>query len=129
MTKAYIVQRRSYEYDDNTYTASEGGNAVRAYTSLAAATQAAVDMTVEGFKEGDFDYLAEVAAFKADSEAFEVIESHGFELIDGYIRWGEAREISEAAQSGAFTDEDLRKIARSLNSYYAIYFVQEVEVD
>lgn len=129
MTKVYIVQRRSYEYDDNTYSVTEGGNAVRAYTSLAAASQAAIDMMVSGFKRGDFEYLAEHAVFDDCSDALDVLKSHGFELRDGYIGWEDAREIAHSAQNGGFTDEDLRKIARSLNGYCTTYFVQEVEID
>lgn len=129
MTKAYIVQRRSYEYDDSTYSVTEGGNAVRAYTSLAAASQAAIDMMVSGFKQGDFEYLAECAAFDDYCDALDVFKSRGFGLSDGYIGWEDAREIAHSAQNGGFTDEDLRKIARSLNKDYTTYFVQEVEID
>jgi len=127
--KVYVIQRRSFEYDDSNYEVTEGGNAVRAYTSLAAANQAAIDMMVEGFKEGDLEYLSETAAFDHGSEALQVFKDRGFELRDGYIGWEESREISRAAQHGIFTDDDLRKIARSVNDYCATYFVQEVEVD
>lgn len=129
MTKVYVVQRRSYEYDDSTYTASEGGSAVRAYTSLAAAEQATIDMMVEGFKEGDIEYLAESSSFNFDTDVFELLAGRGYEMRDGYLRWDDARDISESIKYGAFTDEDLRKIARGLNKYSATYYVEKVEVD
>lgn len=75
MRKIYVVQARSYEYNDETYDRSDGGNVVHAYSSEDAANDAVLLKTIESFRNGGMCYLAE-AYNVFDDEALDILEKH-----------------------------------------------------
>jgi len=127
--KMYIVQCRHYEYNDETYEATDGGNVVHAYSTLKAAEDAAAKMTVEEFKQGRFDYFYDANTRDFSEDALRVFESHGAAPECSYFSFDDCEEISASMQRGHYSDEELDKIARGLPDWKALFFVEEVDVD
>lgn len=128
MSKIYVVQARSYEYNDETYETSDGGNVVHAYTSQAAAQTAQVRLTMDRLRDGGMCYLYEQYDV-FDQDALGVLEKHDLQPKGDYLGYYEAKDISDAIKSGQITEDDLRVLARGITSGRELFFVEEVEVD
>lgn len=127
--KMYVIQRRHFEYNDEGYDSSDGGNVVHAYSTLKAAEDAAVKMTVDELKDGRFDYFYDANAGDFSYDALRVLESHGIIPERSYFGYDECEEAGEAMRRGHYSDEELDTIARGLPNWKTLYFVEEVEVD
>lgn len=57
MNKIYVVMERNYEYNDETYDSSGGGNSVIAFDSKWLADYEALSQTVDLFKSRDGAYM------------------------------------------------------------------------
>lgn len=128
MTKIYVVQARAYEYNDEGYDCTEGGNVVHAYTSLAAAETARIQLTMDRLRNGGMCYLTEKRVDFSD-DALGVLEKHDLQPKDDYIDYYEGEDITDAIKSGQITEDELRTLARGIESDYALFFIEEVEVD
>lgn len=127
--KMYVIQRRNFEYNDETYNCTDGGNAVRAYNTLEAANDAVVAMTVNELKEGRFYYYYDTSVDDFSDEAIKLFLGHGVDIERSYISYGECEDISDSMARGDYTDEELHIIAYGLPSWKSLYFVEEVEAD
>lgn len=123
----YVVLARDYEYNDETYERSDGGNVVHAYSTYEAAEAARLRLTVESLKNGGMAYLAE--QYDVFSGAVcDMLETFGFSL-DGRLDYYVASDISEAIRAGHIGGEYLIKLAGGIKEGYELYFIQRVEVD
>jgi len=128
MSKIYVVQARSYEYNDETYDTSAGGNVVHAYTSLAAAQTAQVRLTMDRLRDGGMCYLYEhYGVF--DGDALDMLEKYELQPKGDYLDYDKCESISDAIESGQITEDDLRVLARGITSGHELFFIEEVEVD
>lgn len=125
--KIFVLQERYYEYNDETYDASDGGNAVRAYTTLQAAKDAAVKLTIKELRDGGSQYFYEKYDVFDDS-ALEVLQKYDLEPKSNFIRYDEAQEINAAIQHGNFSEDELIIIAKGIEEHCSLFFVQEVEI-
>ena len=128
MTKIYVVQARSFEYNDETYDSSDGGNVIHAYSSLAAAETAKINETLNSLRNGCLSYLAEQYDV-LDDAAYEMLMHYGLEPKGEWLGYYEAEDISEAIKSGKITNDDLRILATGLKPGRELYFIEEVEID
>lgn len=128
MSKIYVVQARNYEYDDERYESTEGGNVVRAYTSLAAAETDRIQRTMNSLRDGGMSLLIERYDIFTD-EALEVLEKHELQPSGHYLDYYEAEDISDAIKSGQITEDELRILARGIERGHELFFIEEVEVD
>lgn len=102
MRKVYVVVKRGYEYNDQTYDMAEGGNPERAFSTHEAAQKAASEMSLEFAKEWVSSYYSDLSAFSE-------------ELYD----------------NDDFTAMSLEEQLKYLNSHHDIWFygVKEVELE
>jgi hypothetical protein len=128
MRKIYVVQARSYEYNDETYDRSDGGNVVHAYSSEDAANAALLEKTMESFRTGGMCYLAE-AYNVFDDEALDILEKHNLAPKSDYLGYYEAEDITDAIKSGKITEDELRILALEIKPGLELFFIEEVEVD
>ncbi len=127
MNKLYVVQRRSFEYNDETYEMTEGGNVVHAYSTYDAAKNAALEMTVKSLKDGGIEYLMEhYNVF--DGDVIDLFESRGIETSE-YLSYDEVEEINAAIKAGRYTEDQLKVIAKGITPGNELYYVEEVKVD
>ena len=129
MTKIYVVQARSFEYNDDTYDRSDGGNVVHAYSSEDAAFAALLEKTMESFRTGGMCYLAEAYNVFDDDEALDILEKHNLAPKSEYLGYYEAEDITDAIKSGKITEDELRILADSVRHGLELFFIEEVEVD
>lgn len=129
MTKIYVVQARSFEYNDETYESTGGGNVIHAYSTKEAAETAMIDETIASLRNGGLSYLA---------EQYDVLEDTAYDMLEKYyslepkaewLGYYEAEDISEAIKSGKITDDHLRILATGLKPGCGLYFIEEVEID
>lgn len=128
MRKIYVVQARSYEYNDQTYSHSDGGNVVHAYSSLEKANEAKIIETMKSFRIGGLTYLVEQYDLFTD-EAYDILEKHNLAPKSDYLGYYEAEDITEAIKSGKITEDELQVLAHGLMAGRELFFIEEVEID
>ena len=126
--KIYVVQSRNFEYNDETYDTSEGGNVVHAYTSQAEAHAAALRLTMDSLRDGGICYLTEKYNV-FDQDALGVLEKHELQPNGDYLDYYEADAITHAIKSGQISEDELRILSRGINSGNELFFVEVVSVD
>ena len=128
MNKLYVVQSRSYEYNDETYEMSSGGNVVHAYTTLDAAKTAQEKLTIDSLRDGGLKYLAEQYDVFTD-EVLDMLASYDLSPKSLYLGYYEAEDISDAIKAGRISDEYVKLLARGIKLGRELYFIEEVNVD
>jgi len=120
--KLYVVLERSYEYNDETYDASEGGNAVIAFNSKDAAEKEAVKRTADFLRGtnvdtiynwGDiFNNTANAVLGKRGISRNDLDDHEEFEKLVGY--------------TGSTDDADIVVLASALKN--PVFFVESIDL-
>lgn len=125
--KVYVVLERNYEYNDETYEAFEGGNAVLAFHSRENAIDKAISLTANWLKVagGDILYNYEDSYFIANDKLDEVLRKYGFDPETGFD-WNGWNDICSKFVND-FSVEDLKIVAKNLIN--PMFFVEEIELE
>lgn len=134
MSKVWVVMRRDYEYNDETYNANEGGNNIIAFTTELDAQIDADERNINTFrKEGGYMYLGYDAGdnFNETDDLVNFLEtlgdtenedrSYSYDDLGDYYRFEEIMDYLKNA-----TDDEIMVFVNALVN--PEYYVEAVEV-
>lgn len=122
MTKTlFAVLERNFEYNDEGYDVGEGGNVVRAFTTLQAAEAHALKCSVARLKHSAELLAGSHIGDVFTEEAAKFLYENGLDE-DNYIP-------HDTHMFSTLSDEDLETLCLNINDYYKFFFVQSVEVE
>jgi hypothetical protein len=122
--KMWVVLERKFEYNDETYDSTEGGNCIIAYKTEKEADNACERMMVESIRKGvTYMYAGCGSVFYRDPALYAVLEKYGVDY-DSLYRYDACEELFEKLMTAP--EEDLVVVVDLL--VYPLYFVQDVEV-
>ena len=122
MSTLYVVLERHFEYNDETYDASEGGNAIKAFNKIESAEKDVINRTVDFLLGDDISELYNYSSIFT-SDASLVLEKIGisFEDLEDYDGFDRFSSVI-----GKLDRDDIVLLAESLNT--PVFFIQEVEL-
>ena len=123
--KVWVILEREFEYNDESYDASESGNCLLAYHSEVEADSACKRMMVESVRAGEtYMYRSESALLYNSEESNALLQKYGYTRDD--LWYHEKREEFFEALSMAPEDDIITLVDHLI---YPLYYVQDVEVE
>ena len=120
MSKMYVILKRSYEYNDEGYDSSDGGNIHLAFHSYEEANKELNRLLKMSLTDPNYSYLYDKwdSPFDTCYEVDVVLNKYGLESDDS---WDEMME-----KFGSMSDEDLNTLIGRI--YEPMFFIEEAEV-
>lgn len=118
----YVVLERNYEYNDESYDMSEGGNCHLAFRTYATAAAKVQDLMIESFRKEHTYMYDRYCIFNNSPEAVAVLTKYGYHTHKKLYYNSEEffRIISQAPE------EDLIVLINDLRS--PLYYIETVKV-
>ncbi len=119
----WVIMERSYEYNDETYEMTDGGNAIIAYNDFYAATNDLEQKMFSSIKEGK-TYMYFGSYIRKSDEFCKMLERYGHEYgdLDYYDSFEEITEIMRLNAS----DDDIKIFIEHLSE--PLYYLEPVKL-
>jgi hypothetical protein len=123
--KVHVVLERGYEYNDSTYDATDGGNAIHGYLKIEDAQREADRLSLILAREGNFHKLhSEYSLFNSlyEKDLHKLFTKYGIDYYD-IESWYEFDRLTEVIPK--MTDEEILIIVNNLTN--KPYYIQSCD--